>query len=80
MRDSNPLPARYRVQNKSSTMSQLKAVRVHNPKPNPLLCSSLAEVLRTPDYDCRAVDAELVPEFAVTRMSLARKDTKPGYQ
>src|SRR6202022_544140 len=30
--------------------------------------SSLADVFRTPDYDCRVVDANQRPEFAVTRL------------
>jgi AraC family transcriptional regulator len=30
--------------------------------------SSLADVFRTPDYDCRAVRADQEPEFAITRL------------
>jgi len=30
--------------------------------------SSLADVFRTPDYDCRVMDADQTPEFAVTRL------------
>src|SRR5258708_16200305 len=33
-----------------------------------MLGSSLADVFRTPDYDCRVVDANHRPEFAVTRL------------
>jgi len=33
-----------------------------------LLGSSLADVFRTPSYDCRAVNSEQAPEFAVTRL------------
>ena len=43
--------------------------------------SSLADVFRTPDYDCRVVDANQKPEFAVTRIrSGPRKMEKaPAY-
>jgi len=41
-------------------------------KPNPALYGrSLAEVFRTPDYDCRVIGPDQKPEFAVTRIRSA---------
>src|SRR6266571_6470286 len=39
-----------------------------NAKDSLMFGSSLADVFRTPDYDCRAVGADQKPEFAVTRL------------
>jgi AraC family transcriptional regulator len=39
-----------------------------NGKTSPMFGSSLADVFRTPDYDCRALGADQKPEFAITRL------------
>ena len=46
-----------------------------------MLGSSLAEVFRTPDYDCRVVDATQRPEFAVTRLRSGPREMEkaPAY-
>lgn len=36
--------------------------------------SSLADVFRTPDYDCRVVGADQKPEFAITRLRSGPRD------
>src|SRR6266566_9845801 len=43
--------------------------------------SSLADVFRTPDYDCRVVDANQRPEFAVTRLRSGPREMEkaPAY-
>lgn len=43
--------------------------------------SSLADVFRTPDYDCRVVDGNQRPEFAVTRLrsGLREMEMAPAY-
>jgi AraC family transcriptional regulator len=43
-------------------------------KPGLPLCGrSLAEVFKTPDYDCRVIGADQKPEFAVTRLRSASR-------
>ena len=46
-----------------------------------MLGSSLADVFRTPDYDCRVVDANHRPEFAVTRLRSGPREMEkaPAY-
>jgi AraC-like DNA-binding protein len=46
-----------------------------------MLGPSLAEVFRTPDYDCRVLDADEKPEFAVTRLrsGLREMEKAPSY-
>jgi len=46
-----------------------------------MLGSSLADVFRTPDYDCRVVDANHKPEFAVTRLRSGPREMEkaPAY-
>ena len=46
-----------------------------------MLGSSLAGVFRTPDYDCRVVDANQRPEFAVTRLRSGPREMEkaPAY-
>ena len=43
--------------------------------------SSLADVFRTPDYDCRVADANQRPEFAVTRLRSGPREMEkaPAY-
>jgi len=43
--------------------------------------SALADVFHTPDYDCRVVDANQKPEFAVTRLRSGPRDLEkaPAY-
>src|ERR1700756_3663900 len=43
--------------------------------------SSLADVFRTPDYDCRVVDANHTPEFAITRLRSGPREMEkaPAY-
>src|ERR1700682_6271867 len=57
-------------------------VRVPRLQSDPLMLgSSLADVFRTPDYDCRAVDANQRPEFAVTRLRSGPREMEnaPAY-
>jgi AraC-like DNA-binding protein len=46
-----------------------------------MLGSSLADVFRTPDYDCRVVGANQKPEFAVTRLRSGPREMEkaPAY-
>src|SRR5258705_1390640 len=46
-----------------------------------MLGSSLADVFRTPDYDCRVVDTNQRPEFAVTRLRSGPREMEraPAY-
>src|SRR5258708_9204183 len=46
-----------------------------------MLGSSLADVFRTPDYDCRVVDGNQRPEFAVTRLRSGPREMEkaPAY-
>ena len=48
---------------------------VRHAKPDALMFgSSLADVFRTPAYDCRAVGSDHKPEFAVTRLRSGPRD------
>jgi AraC family transcriptional regulator len=52
-----------------------EAEPVSNAKPDSLMFgSSLADVFRTPAYDCRAVGSDQKPEFAVTRLRSGPRD------
>src|SRR5260370_25840428 len=46
-----------------------------------MLGSSLADVFRTPDYDCRVMDTNQRPEFAVTRLRSGPREMEkaPAY-
>ena len=46
-----------------------------------MLGSSLADVFRTPDYDCRVLDADEGPEFAITRLRSGPREMEkaPAY-
>jgi AraC-like DNA-binding protein len=51
------------------------AQAVHRVKPDALMFgSSLADVFRTPAYDCRALGSDQKPEFAVTRLRSGPRD------
>ena len=55
--------------------SQTKTVR--HPKTDGLMFgSSLADVFRTPAYDCKAVGPDQKPEFAVTRLRSGPRDVE----
>jgi AraC family transcriptional regulator len=49
---------------------------------SPLYGRSLAEVFRTPDYDCRVIGPDQEPEFAVTRLrsEASIEEKAPEYQ
>lgn len=49
-------------------MQKIEGLRDRHAKTGQLLGSSRAEIFRRPGYDCRVVDADLEPEFAVTRL------------
>src|SRR5580658_4771139 len=52
-----------------------KTEAVRHPKTDgPMFGSSLADVFRTPAYDCRAVGSDQKPEFAVTRLRSGPRD------
>jgi hypothetical protein len=60
--------------------SKTEAVR-HAKTDGPMFGSSLADVFRTPAYDCRAVGSDQKPEFAVTRLRSGPRDIEkaPAY-
>src|SRR5258706_16461411 len=61
---------------------QAGVFRVPGLRSDPLMLgSSLADVFRTPDYDCRVVDANQRPEFAVTRLRSGPREMEkaPAY-
>jgi AraC-like DNA-binding protein len=52
-----------------------------NGKTSLMFGSTLADVFRTPDYDCRAVGADQKPEFAITRLRSGPREMEkaPAY-
>lgn len=73
---------------RSAVSSRLRAEEVQDddavrrPKSGALMFgSSLADVFRTPAYDCRAVGVDRKPEFAVTRLRSGPRDMEkaPAY-
>jgi len=58
-----------------------ESVNRHAKSDSLMFGSSLADVFRTPDYDCRVVDANQKPEFAVTRLRSGPREMEkaPAY-
>lgn len=67
---------------RGALLQERKIQAVRHAKPDaPMFGSSLADVFRTPAYDCKAVGPDQKPEFAVTRLRSGPRDIEkaPAY-